>query len=450
MDERIAMTHNAVMTNQADRFGPNPIQRKGWDSGFTLVELLVATSVAALLSTLTWTILIENTKGSIRSEFRRRLHEDWNQATTLIQSEISMSDLITSNPVTAESIPDEHCQLLKHSSARLKLRMHLVGTLPEIIYGIRPIGSLPDSETYQWMGNPDDGVLIRCGPEREIGLDGKIQYRQGSYHQSIILDNLDLSQGDGLETIQSTDSEKLVQFSLSMNEAIGENGSRINRTKTLNSSGLSRINDVQHIPSEKSSCQTICQTKDVACGQGVTTVLKNDLRFYYAEDELEPVFGTTTICTNRSLMLNDGIAGANGHYVIDGYPTPTRNNPQGGGVTLEGGARRNILLGTPADDTLVGGPNHDGLIGRGGNDELYGNEGNDNIVPWVSNSAETTTVTIDGGDGFDRVYLKDIEANYDLNCNRNSCNLRSNSGGKLILSNVEILMFQASTNRLID
>ena len=450
MDERKLMIHNAIMTKSADRFRLHPFQRKVWASGFTLVELLVASSIAALLSILTWTILIENTKGNIRSEFRRRLHEDWKQATTLIQSEISKSDLITTENITADSIPDERCQLLQDSNARLKLRMHLVGTLPEIIYGTRTIGSLPDSENHQWLGNPDDGVLIRCGPEREIDTDGKIQYRHGSYHQSILLDNLDLSQGDGLEINQSTGSEKLVQFSLSMNEAIAQNPSETNRTKTLNSSGLSRINEVQHIPADTSSCQTICQTKDVDCGQGVTTVLEEDLRFYYAENEPEPVFGTKTICTNRSLELGDGIAGANGHYVIDGHPTPTRNNSEGGGVTLEGGARRNILLGTPADDILVGGPNHDGLIGRGGNDELYGNAGNDNIVPWVSTSAETTTVTVDGGEGFDRIYLKDLEANYNLDCNGNSCELESNSGGRLILSNVEMLMFKTSTKRLVD
>ena len=148
--------------------------------------------------------------------------------------------------------------------------------------------------------------------------------------------------------------------------------------------------------------------------------------------------------------MDDGIAGANGHYVIDGYPTPTRDNPEGIGVTLEGGALRNILLGTPDNDTLIGGPDHDGLIGRGGADEFFGNSGNDNIVPWVTPSAETTTVTVDGGDGFDRVYLKDIEDNYDLDCSVNTCELEANSGGKLILTNVEMLMFKASTRRLVE
>ena len=56
------MIHNAIMTRLADLFQHNPSQRKVCVSGFTLVELLVASSIAALLSTLTWTILIENTK----------------------------------------------------------------------------------------------------------------------------------------------------------------------------------------------------------------------------------------------------------------------------------------------------------------------------------------------------------------------------------------------------
>ena len=447
MDEKMVMTHNAVMTQPANRLRPNPAQSRGWQRGFTLVELLVASSIAALLATLTWTILIENTKGNVRAEFRRRIREDWNQATTLIQSEIAMSDLITSTNVTAESIPDQHCQLLQDSSARLKLRMHLVGTLPEIIYGTRTIASLPDSETNQWMGNPDHGVLIRCGPEREIGPDGKIQYRQGTYQQSILLDNLDLSQGDGLEISQSTDSEKLVEFTLSMNESMGDNPSETIRTKRLSSSGLSRINEVQHVPADTSSCQIICQSKDVGCGEGIKTLLSNDDRFYLAQSL---VFGTKTICTNRSLQLNDGVAGANGNYVIDGNPSPTRSNSKAIGVTLEGGSKRNILLGTPADDILIGGPDHDGLIGRGGNDELYGEDGNDNMVPWTSTAAETTTVTVNGGDGFDRVYLKGDESSYTLSCSGSSCTLQSNTGGRLILSNVELLVFKTSSNRLAD
>ena len=438
---------SAIMTRPSDQVKIKITPCKAPHSGFTLVELLVASAVAALLSTLTWSILIENTKGDIKSEFRRRLHEDWNQATSLIQSEIAMSDLIESNDISADSIPDERCSLLQDSDARLKLRMHLVGTLPEIIYGTRTIGSLPQSEANQWMGSPNDGILIRCGPVREITTNGKVQYRQGTYQESVVMDNLDLSTGDGLEINQSTGSQKLVDFTLSMNEQMPDNPSETIRTQTLSSSGMSRINDIQHIPSETSICQIICESEDTDCGYGVKTLLFRDPRFYTAPYEQEPVFGTKTICTNRSLEQGDGIDGANGNYVMDGNPSPDRPNPKG--ITLEGGEGRNILLGTPANDTITGGPDHDGLIGRGGKDKLYGLGGNDNFVPWPSATEETKKVTVDGGDGFDRVYLNNDESTYNLiNCNSNSCKVRSNAGAVLQLSNVEMLVFKMSNKRL--
>ena len=448
---------SAIMTKPSEQVKITTTPCKDPFSGFTLVELLVASAVAAVLSTLTWAILIGNTKSNIRSEFRRRLHEDWNQATSLIQSEIAMSDLIESNDISADSIPDERCSLLQDSDARLKLRMHLVGTLPEIIYGTRTIGSLPLSEANQWMGSPNDGILIRCGPVREITTNGKVQYRQGTYQESVVMDNLDLSTGDGLEINQSTGSQKLVDFTLSMNEQMPDNPSETIRTQTLSSSGMSRINDIQHIPSETSICQTICEfegekcgceSDDEKCGYEVKTLLfPGDPRFYEAPYEQDPVFGTKTICTNRSLEQGDGIEGANGNYVMDGNPSPERPNPKG--ITLEGGEGRNILLGTPENDTITGGPDHDGLIGRGGEDKLYGLGGNDNFVPWPSATEETKEVTVDGGDGFDRVYLYNDEATYDLNnCDSTSCTVSSNAGAELQLTNVEMLVFKMSNKRL--
>ena len=172
-----------------------------------------------------------------------------------------------------------------------------------------------------------------------------------------------------------------------------------------------------------------------------------DPRFYSAPNQAEPVFGTKTICTNRSLRLGDGIEGANGNYVLDGLPSPQRNNPKG--ITLEGGVGRNILLGTPAADTLEGGPHHDGLIGRGGNDKLFGYGGNDNFVPWPSTLKENATVSVDGGDGFDRVYLEGEEANYTFDsCNSSSCKVRSNTDGTLNLRHVEMLIFKSGNKQL--
>ena len=143
MDAKITPNQIAGMTKPTNQTKIMIMRSKDQQSGFTLVELLVASAIAALLSAITWSILIENTKGNMRSEFRRRLYQDWNQATSLLQSEIAMSDWINSTNVSDEDIPEDKCKLLRDSNSRLKLQMHLVGALPKIIYGTRTIGSLP-------------------------------------------------------------------------------------------------------------------------------------------------------------------------------------------------------------------------------------------------------------------------------------------------------------------
>ena len=451
MDGHKGHHRGVVMTKSTNRINKYPLGRGNSGLGFTLIELLVASFVAGLVSTITWTILVESMKSDVRAESRRRLHENWNQATSLIQSEIAMSDFIESQGISPSIIEeDADCDLLRDDNARLKLRMNLVGTLPGIIYGVRKISTLPEPHNNQYMGTPDAGVLIRCGPRLFIEDDGSIKYIQGEYQQSIVLDNLDLSQNDGLKINDLTESKKLVEFSLSINENRGDATAAKIRTKTLSSGGMSRINEIPPIPSDKSTCETICRSKDVDCGDGVTTLLSNMQRVYKAPFNSEPAFGTDTICTNRSLRTGDGIEGANSNYVMDANPTPGRDDSTG--VNVIGGADgRNILLGTPANDTLTGGTHHDALIGRGGEDFLSGDEGNDSFVPWTSTKQENSTITIHGGWDFDRVYLNGEESTYTLrDCSSNSCKIDSSTGGRLNLTGVEMLVFRSTSRRLTN
>ena len=417
-----------------------------YESGFSLIELLVASLIAGIVSTITWNILIQNAEGDARAEFRRRLHQDWQQATSLIQSEIALSDVIKSQNLSPNDVKDPGCNLLQDQSARLKLKMHLLGTLPEIIYGVRKIDSLSEDYAKQLLGGPDEGVLIRCGPRMTITEEGRIEYIQGHYQQSIVLDNLDLSTNDGLHILEGIASQKIVDFSLSMIENLRGANDKTIRTKTFNSSGVSRINEVPPIPSDQSICEIICKTNDVNCGNNVITLLKGDDRFYQANQQQEPVFGTETICTNRPYSYSQGMQGSNGNYVLNGNPTPNRNNPTP--VTLIGGQNgRNILLGTPADDIMKGGEKHDALIGRGGNDQLFGNGGNDSFLPWSDASEEAgSSIMVNGGQGFDRVYLKGKESSYLLapDCDDQSCEVSSNGNNNIILSltSVEQIIFE--------
>ena len=418
------------------------------ESGLTLVELLVASLIAGIVSTLTWNILIQSAKGDVRAEFRRRLHQDWQQATSLIQSEIALSDVIESQSLSPAHVKATGCELLQDQSARLKLKMHLLGTLPEIIYGVRKISTLPDEYSKKLLGGPNAGVLIRCGPRMTISNDGRIEYTQGNYQQSIVLDNLDLSENDGLDIIGGMSSQKFVDFSLSMIDNLSGADDEAIRTKKFNSGGVSRINEVPPIPSDQSVCEAVCQTKDVDCGNNLVTLLKTDDSFYEAGEREEPAFGTETICTNRPYSYSQGMQGANGNYVMDGNPTPKRNNPSR--VTLIGGQRgRNILLGSPADDFMEGGEKHDALIGRGGNDQLDGKGGNDSFLPWSETSQQAgSTISINGGVGFDRVYLKGNQNTYLLapKCDDITCEVRLSSSNQIILNlrSIEQIIFNNS------
>ena len=450
MDLQKMSPHHAVMTTAIKKDPIRAKQAVPIETGFTLIELIVASFIAGLLSLITANLMIENTKSNARAETKRRIHNDWNRATRLIQSEIAMSHSIESAGLSPDNVSDD-CPLLQHPETRLQLRMHLVGTMPDVLYGVRSIQSLPPSEANQWMGGPEGGVLIRCGPRLTISKDGSADYIQGTpYQQSVVLDKLDLSSDDGLMVTQSADNQKRVEFSLAMQDNLDRVNSAPAISKTLRSGGLSRINEVPPIPSSQSSCNVVCKTEDTHCGHGVKTLLPGDHpRFYEAPVLAEPVFGSSTICTNRSVQLGDGMQGANGNYVMDGQPTPNRNTTKG--IKLVGGMGRNILLGTTVSDTLQGGPDHDGLIGRGGKDHLLGEAGNDSFVPWISASESTDNVTVNGGSGFDRVYLQGPESDYSLSgCNVSHCILRSAAGGTLHLADIEMLVFQSSTKRLND
>ena len=451
-------------------------------AGFTLVELLIASFIAALIAALTWNIMIESYKGDVRAESRRRTQEDWDRARSLIQSEMALSDLIEHSNLTLsdEDGEREGCNLLKEAdNEALKLRMYLLGTLPEIIYGVRRIGSLPDEEARNWNGGPEAGILVRCGPPMTFTENGKIEYVHGKYQQSIVLDNINLSAG-GLTVNPETSSEKLVNFTLNMYANNEDQGSGQRRTKALRSAGMSRINEIPPIPSDLSICERICTQEDYWCGVQVITLLKSDAKApinypdepdaytkiytqkdYVASEVDGSIFGTDSICTNRPYLQGVTLAGSNGNYVIDGNPTPERTSNIEG-VVIEGGSTgRNVLLGTPAIDTLIGGEKHDALIGRGtqpefisawaSGDDLQGNAGDDSILPWSSTSEETGTITVDGGDDYDRVYLLDVRSKYteSSGCSEIDCMITSRNGqGILDLKNVEQIIYKDEINTL--
>lgn len=434
---------------------PNHDQQQG----LTLTELLVAVVIAGLISLLTARIMIENAESNARAETRRRLLGDWNRATNLLQEEISMSQSIITEADDQEPImlSTEGCPWLEHRDAALKLQLHLTGTLPDVIYGIRSIASLEaedPSEQDQWIGGGDAGVLIRCGPELVINPDGSTTYNQGGpYQQSIMIDDLDMSVENGMRISQSQSNNQSVNFELALKGKFKHQENQGSSSFQLGSSGLSRINDVPPIPSERSACEKVCQVIDQSCGPNVTTILPGDPADYVVA---EKPFGTSTYCTNRPLQQNQRINGVaegyyvQGNYVMDGNPTPGREPENSTGITLRGGDGRNILLGTSNNDELRGGPDHDAVIGRGGSDDLRGLEGDDSFIPFSDVPQRDDQVIVDGGGGLDRVYFQQKKANYIVtDCRIESCTISlSKEGATAHLSNVEQLVFKDQNIKL--
>lgn len=426
------------------------------NQGFSLVELMAAIVVAGLITTVTATVLIQNAESNAAAERRRRLLEDWNRATTLLQDEIAMSQSVLSEGDVEElRLSTGGCDLLNSDEAKLKLQMHLPGTLPDVIYGVRSIASLEaedPSQRDQWIGGPDAGVLIRCGPELLINPDGSTSYHQGGpYQQSVMVDDLDMATNAGLTISKDSTNNKLINFELALKGGIQTSHSETTKTIRTGSSGLSRINDVPPIPGEQSVCEKVCSQLNQPCPDIVTTIL-GEPRDYIVEESL---FGTATYCTNREIKDRDRIRGVDdqntyieGNYVMDGNPTPSQQS-NNFGIALEGGEGRNVLLGTSLKDTITGGPNHDALIGRGGSDTLNGLEGDDSIIPFSSSSNGSDIVEVDGGEGFDRVYMQKNKSDYVISiCESNSCDitiLLSATGATAEVSNVEQLIFKDQT-----
>ena len=431
------------------------------NKGFTLLELLVAASIGALVSILTGSIIVDNIKSTARGEALQRLKEDWNRATTLIESEIAISQSLQTIGLNISNTERQECPYLADNS-QMKLRINLPGKLPDILYGTKRISTLPSTEHNQWIGGSDAGVLIRCGPKMTISATGQDDYIEGQDPQeSIILDDLDLDNNDdGFKVDQVSGDSKLVLFELIMQG----NNARFNTANStpfqIGSGAFSRINPVQLVPKSRSICQTICTDVGLPCSSNqndsVITLTSDQPRDYILPSKNITNSDLTTVCTNRPVEENSSITANDANYVIDASPTPT-NQSINSGVNINGGEfGRNILLGTSFAERIIGGPFDDVIVGRNGDDTLEGAGGDDSFLPWTTNSS--TDATIDGGLGLDSVYIDDDfknaenEQNYrtDSSCDSRQCDLTGPGGGKLSMTNVEIIVFNDRSIRLDD
>ena len=417
--------------------------------GFTLPELVVAVGIGTIISFLTGSVLLDGVKSSARGEAIQRLREDWNRTTMLVESEVSISNSVQSNNLNLSPAEAQDCPLLSQNS-RLKMRIRLPGNLPDIIYGVQPINNLPSDQANQWIGSEESGVVIRCGPQLTISPTGSGDYLETTpYQQSIILDDLDLSNNDGFKIIQGSGDSKLVRFELIMK---GNNISHLNSSYRDGSGAFSRINEMPPVPEEKSICSKICTTPNKPCStvanDNVITLTTSQPQQYTAPPKASTGANTTTICTNRVVGASDSITGNDANYVIDAKPTPTQNMENG--VIINGGVNgRNILLGTELADTIEGGNFDDILVGRGGGDSLIGGPGNDSFLPWLK-QVSSADASVSGGSGLDRLYIRGKSQDFaeSAACTTAGCTITSSQGGVITMDEIEVVIYNDTARRL--
>tara|TARA_B100001939_G_scaffold339244_1_gene345795 strand:+ start:684 stop:2000 length:1317 start_codon:yes stop_codon:yes gene_type:complete len=419
--------------------------------GFTLVELMVAAALGAGLSLIAGTAMVSHLKSNARAESLQRLREDWNRATSFIESEIAISSRIftNGNQISLPNDPNQ-CNL---SSDEVVMALDLARDLPLVIYGIQEVST----NQTDWILPSDQnnaskvGLLIRCGPSLSISSDGTDDYQSsGGMTQTVLLDGIDMG-SDGSEGFNVTQLDaKSASFVLQM---VGIVSTRYG----FGSGTYSRINPVAGYPEEASTCSRICKSEDGTrqCPDiGGYRIISLDT------DKSNPyVLPTTGLSTNDNVTIcslrasdstRENITGSEVGDVIDALPQPRDPELEDSdylGATINGLGGRNILLGTPGPDVINGGPDADTLISRNGGDELNGGNGSNSYLPWGdrSNSDNFSNVTINGGTGLDVVYLRGTRGQFEIRstpaCTSSECFINA-LGGTLEMRNVEVLIFK--------
>ena len=134
--------------------------------------------------------------------------------------------------------------------------------------------------------------------------------------------------------------------------------------------------------------------------------------------------------------------------MMDANPTPGRDDSQG--VNVNGELREEYSAWYISQRHIAGRFSSRCPDGRGGDDSSVVKRAM-TACAWPSITQQNSTVSINGGMGFDRVYLNGAESMYSLhNCSSNACRIDSSTGGKLYLTSVEMLVFQSSSRRLTN
>ncbi|MEB3331976.1 MAG: calcium-binding protein [Synechococcaceae cyanobacterium] len=392
-------------------------------AAFSLVELLVASVVGLLVLVAIGEALIAHLRSSASSEALFRQRQDWARAEHFLEIEIGHSRRISTQlPGSAELAA---CDL---SSDQFRLALEMPGSLPPVIYGVKPRSALGSyGLASDWNGTH---VLVRCGPSFDSNGD-YVAAADAADALSVVVDELTAGgPGGGFAVLAPAAGSigRSASFLLSLDgittPAVRGIGSYLGRSGS--SVGLS---PPIPFPSSFSNCDQICSGSSCTAPSGISLTQGTA----YA-DVLSGV-SSILVC---GLGGGDQISGSTADQAIDPGRTAS--------ATISGGGGRDVLFGSAGNDSISGGGGDDILVGRNGSDTLVGGGGNDIYYPWTDSLGSGTTTVVRGGGGVDTVYFAGKRSVFTIgSCSTGSCVVSAGSGAAtktVTMENVDMLIFE--------
>lgn len=378
-------------------------------NGFTLVELLIASLAAGLVTTAASSAVSYHMRASASLEAVERTKQDWGRVSHFIEAEVALSERLITNP---GNINLNQCNQTIQSSEFL-FALEIRRDLPTALYYI----SDNQAGTDQWSGTRS---LFRCGP----GID-----ELGEYTDAITGSNQVVN--DAQRLIDGMTSECALTVINPPASGIGKSlryqlclQGLSKRVFQQTISTYSRVSPIYSYP----PITTLCSDDDLrlegfAKVDGGTTAAETLNTSGTAIPDDQEVL----ICGNGG---GDTITGSLSNDVLEAGEI-------GPGATISGRGGNDRLRGSPGDDILRGEEGDDVLLGGSGNDQLDGGPGENRYLPGDG------TNTITGGNGLDVVFFDGDKADYSGPdaCTRTTCSITINNQTTTI-TNSEVLIFR--------
>ena len=427
------------------------LHKRPLTTGFTLVELMIASLIGVLTATVAGQVMLNHLETSERVEAYQRQRGNWTRAAGFIEAEVALSESIVTDP-SKVTIPPSCETIINDPQTQFRFALNLRQDVYQSIYAVRP-------SDEGWLKH---NSLWRCGPsfdsqgdylsieEEDANKTSGEPKGPGVQRLLVSLDNTEETD-HGFRVITPPTNGKLLSFELAMVLLNRDNTTRRFSYKNI-SSTRTRISPLYSRPTSGSLCMASNMVKFSPNSSQKET---GNFSVNISEGDLTP--GQDVLICGKGLVSS--IYGSSYDDIIEsGAETRTTIYGCNGNDVLEGTTANDTLEGDagastscPGDDPSDG---DDILIGNGNTESspevLKGGDGYNRYVPGTGN------VTITGGNNldvvfFDKPLIDGAKTNYIVpspdECTRSSCTVTDKTSSDtsvtytMNMTGIEILIF---------